>query len=74
MKWCDLFSGLDAHDQILKRAPVRDFTTIVSEPNCRIAGVVGQFETDTTIARHPGRTQEILGARGLFNESPTYRQ
>ena len=24
------------------------------------------------IARHPGRTQEILAARGLFNESPTY--
>src|SRR6266404_5405125 len=25
------------------------------------------------VARHPGRTQEILSARGLFNESPTYR-
>jgi hypothetical protein len=23
------------------------------------------------LARHPGRTQEILAARGLFNESPT---
>ena len=31
MKCCDSFSGLDAHDQVLKGAPVRDFTTIVSE-------------------------------------------
>src|SRR5579862_3407523 len=31
MKCCDSFSSFDAHDQVLKGAPVRDFTTIVGE-------------------------------------------
>jgi len=31
MKSCDSFSGSDAPDQVLKEAPVRDSTTIVSE-------------------------------------------
>jgi hypothetical protein len=138
-KCCDSFSGSDADDQVLKGAPVRDSTTIVSESDLarqlnrsvrtpstvsrrvgrlathqnlaafRIDSVHAwlaqkerkpaanvplfwptaqtsfletvnvQYETNLPsranfrFARHPGRTQEILAARALFNESPTYR-
>jgi hypothetical protein len=48
MKCCDSFSGLDAHHQVLKGAPVRDSTTIVSESD-----LARQLNTVKPLRSHP---------------------
>jgi len=66
MKCCDFFSGLDAHDQVLKGAPVRDFTTIVSESD--LARQLNRsVRTPSTVSRRVGRVvathQNLAGFR-----------
>jgi hypothetical protein len=63
MKCCDSFSGLDAHDQVLKGAPPRDSTTIVSESD--LARQLNRsVRTPSTVSRRVGRlaTHQNLAA------------
>jgi hypothetical protein len=62
LKCCDSFSGLDAHDQVLKGVPVRDFTTIVSESD--LARQLNRSVPPSTVSRRVGRlaTHQNLAA------------
>jgi hypothetical protein len=63
MKCCDSFSGLDAHDQVLKGAPAQNSTTIVSESD--LARQLNRsVRTPSTVSRRVGRlaTHQNLAA------------
>ena len=64
MKYCDSFSGLDAHDPLLKGTPVRDFTTIVSESDLAARQLNRSVRTPSTVSRRVGRlaTHQNLAA------------
>ena len=63
MKCCDSFSGLDAHDPVLKVAPAEDSTTIVSKRD--LARQLNRsVRAPSTVSRRAGRlaTHQNLAA------------